>query len=259
MAETTGSVLIDHRDSLLRITFDRQQHLNALTYGMLSAAAAAIEAGGQDPTVRAVMITGAGRAFSSGADLTDLDGHESGATPLDAANRLVAAIVGTPKPVICAVNGLAAGVGCSIAVAADLTVATRSAYFLLAFAKLGLMPDGGATELIAAAIGRPRAMRMGLLAERVSADDALAWGLIAAVHDDADFSEQAEALAVRLATGPTRSYALTKAAINTHLSDRLPAALARETAGQQTLSGTADAAEGVQAFLGRRPANFTGS
>lgn len=258
MAEPTDGILIERRNSLLRVTFDRQEHLNALTYGMLTTAARAIESGAEDPTVRAVLITGTGRAFSSGADLTDLDGHHPGATPLDAANRLVSAIVAAPKPVMCAVNGVAAGVGCSIAVAADLTVATRSATFLLAFAKLGLMPDGGATELIAAAVGRARAMRMALLAERISADEAVAWGLIAAVHDDADFAGETEQLAARLAAGPTRAYGMTKAAINVHLLDRLPAALARETAGQQALSATADAAEGLSAFADRRPALFNG-
>ena len=259
MAETTGGVLIDHREFLLRITFDRQSHLNALTFGMLTATANAIEQSAKNKTVRAILITGAGRAFSSGADLTDLDGHEQGSTPLDAANRLVAAIVSSPKPVVCAVNGVAAGVGCSIAVAADLCLAARSASFLLAFTTLGLMPDGGATELIAAAIGRARAMRMAILAQRIPAEQALSWGLIADVLDDEDCASQAESVALQLAAGPTRAYTLTKAAINAVTLDRLPAAFARELAGQHVLSKTTDAAEGLAAFAERRPATFTGS
>ncbi|HEX8869752.1 MAG TPA: enoyl-CoA hydratase-related protein, partial [Lentzea sp.] len=153
----TDLVLADRRDSRLRLTFNRPDRLNALNAEMLTAAAEAVEAAAADPGVRVVVLTGAGRAFSSGADLTG-GGDPTGT--LDAANRLTWALRQVPKPVLAAVNGPAVGVGCSFALAADLTVARESAYFLLAFAKVGLMPDGGATALLPALIGHARASRM---------------------------------------------------------------------------------------------------
>lgn len=156
-----------------------------------------MEEAAADPRVRVIVFGGTGRAFSSGADLSSVDGD--GTEGIDQANRLVGAIAGTPKPVVAAVNGGAAGVGCSIALACDLIWAAESAYFLLAFAGVGLMPDGGATATVAAAVGRARAARMALLAERIPARQALDWGLISAVAPDEALSAEVDEVVARLA------------------------------------------------------------
>lgn len=250
-------VLVHRTEAILRITFNRPAALNALTTEMLSTTAAAVEACAGDPAVRAVVVTGAGRAFSSGADLSAAT-NGPGVGTIDAANRLTIALRDTPKPIVAAVNGPAAGVGCSLALACDLTVAAQSAYFLLAFANIGLMPDGGATALVPAAVGRARANSMALLAERISASQALEWGLITEVVADDAFPAEVDALANRLASGPTAAYAAIKHAINQSTLARLPAALDTERAGQGALFDTADFAEGVAAFHAKRPPRFVG-
>ena len=181
----TESVLIDTADGVLTITWNEPDRLNALTADMLNAAAAAIEDAPAD--TRLVVITGTGRAFSSGAALgADFDGSAT----LDGANRLVRAMTRSPLPVISAVNGIAAGVGCSIAIAADITLAKSSGYFLLAFVNIGLMPDGGATELVAASVGRARANRMAMLGEKLPADEAAEIGLIYKSLGDDDYDAE---------------------------------------------------------------------
>ncbi|MEV7397862.1 enoyl-CoA hydratase-related protein [Aeromicrobium sp. NPDC092404] len=246
------SVLLDTTDGVLTITWNEPERLNALTAAMLDAAAAAIE---EATDVRLVVITGTGRAFSSGAALGP--GFDGTAT-LDSANRLVRAITSAPVPVVSAVNGLAAGVGVSIAIAADLTVARTSGYFLLAFVNIGLMPDGGATELVAASIGRARANRMAMLGERLSADDAAEIGLIHASLDDEGYAAELTRLVDRLGHGPTVALARTKAAITATTLSHLDDALEREREGQVALFATADFAEGGQAFIDKRTATFTG-
>jgi len=167
-------------DGVLRVTLDRPARMNAVTTETLDAVSDAFDKHAGDAEVRAAVLTGAGRAFCTGADLggETTSGPPSAAT-IDAANRTAATIRAFPRPVIGAVNGPAAGVGVSLALACDLTIATESSYFLLAFTKVGLMPDGGATALVAASIGRARALKMALLAERLPAREALAAGLIA--------------------------------------------------------------------------------
>ncbi|KQV74867.1 hypothetical protein ASC61_07550 [Aeromicrobium sp. Root344] len=248
----TESVLFDTTDGVLTITWNEPDRLNALTADMLDAAAAAIETASD---LRLIVITGSGRAFSSGAALGP--GFDGTAT-LDGANRLVRAITRTPVPVVSAVNGIAAGVGVSIAIAADLTLAKRSGYFLLAFVNIGLMPDGGATELVAASIGRARANRMAMLGERLSAEVAAEIGLIHKALDDEEYDAELAMLVDKLGNGPTVALGATKAAINATTLSHLDEALDRERAGQIALFSTADFAEGGQAFVDKRTATFTG-
>jgi enoyl-CoA hydratase len=248
----SDAVLIDTSDGVLTITWNEPDRLNALTADMLNIAADAIE-GASD--ARLIVVTGSGRAFSSGAALgPDFDG----AATLDGANRLVRAMTRTPVPVVSAVNGIAAGVGVSIAIAADITLAKSSAYFLLAFVNIGLMPDGGATELVAASIGRARANRMAMLGERLSADDAAEIGLIYKSLDDEAYDAELAMLVDKLGNGPTVALGTTKAAITATTLSHLDEALDREREGQIALFSTADFAEGGQAFIEKRKAEFTG-
>ena len=248
----SDAVITDTTDGVLTITWNEPDRLNALTADMLDDAAAAIE-GAAD--LRLIVITGNGRAFSSGAALgPDFDG----ASTIDAANRLVRAITRTPVPVISAVNGIAAGVGVSIAIAADITLAKSSGYFLLAFVNIGLMPDGGATELVAASIGRARANRMAMLGERLSADVAAEIGLIYKSLDDEAYDAELAMLVDKLGNGPTSAFGTTKAAITATTLAHLDEALDREREGQIALFATTDFAEGGQAFIEKRKAKFTG-
>ncbi|MGB9012493.1 MAG: enoyl-CoA hydratase-related protein [Aeromicrobium sp.] len=249
----TDDLLIETRDHVLTIRWNAPDRLNSLTGEMLHAAAAAIEDAGGD--VRCVLITGSGRAFGAGAALgEDFDG----AATLVGINRLVRAITSAPLPVVAGVNGLAAGASASLALSADLVVARRSAYFLLAFVNIGLMPDGGATELVAASIGRARAMQMAMLGQRLPAADAADTGLIHSVVDDVDFDAEVAALVERLAAGPTLALGRMKAAINASTLPTLDETLDRETEGQAVLFESHDATEGGRAFIEKRPAKFEG-
>ncbi|CCW14903.1 enoyl-CoA hydratase [Rhodococcus aetherivorans] len=246
---------------VLRITIDRPTQLNAVTGRGLDAIATAFESAAADPTVRTALLTGTGRAFCTGVDLSTSDaltGPDS-STTLDAANRAVAAIRAFPRPVVAAVNGPAAGIGVSLALISDLTIATRSAYFLLAFSRIGLMPDGGATALVEASIGRARAMKMALLAERVTAEEAVRTGLIAAEHDDASFGTAVDNLVRHLAGGPTLAYERIKNAVNEATIGQLDDAFSRERQGQLALAASEDFKAGLTAFLEKSEPNFRGS
>jgi enoyl-CoA hydratase/carnithine racemase len=259
--DSRSQLLVERDGPVLRVTFNRPDTLNALTPQMLTAASQAIEAAGDDPDVRVIVITGAGRAFSSGADLSARadPGYQGGPATIEGVNRLVRALRTVTKPVVAAVNGPAAGGGCSVSLAADFIVARESAYFLLAFANVGLMPDGGATALVPAAIGRARATRMAMLAERIPAPLAVEWGLITQVAPDDAFDSSVDLLVTRLAKGPTAAYAQTKRAFNAATISQLDQAFAVEAAGQSVLTGTADFAEGLAAFVQKRAPDFSGS
>src|SRR5690242_6890301 len=184
----TQDLQIITEDGVLRLTMQRPETLNAITGEMSDRIAEELEAAARREDVRAVVLAGAGDAFSSGADISGVNAHEAlDETALDRANRIIRAIVRLDKPVLAAVNGIAAGVGCSAALACDLVVAKQSAGFLLAFSRIGLMPDGGATASVAASIGRARAMRMALLGEVLSAQEAYDAGLVSHLVPDDEF------------------------------------------------------------------------
>src|SRR3954452_21470996 len=248
----------------LRIVLDRPDRMNAWDAQLERDLRAAVELAAADPTVRAVTITGAGRAFSSGADLRagfdpTPEGHPDVGTALrERYHPIIATVRNMPKPVVAAVNGPAVGIGCSLALACDLVIARESAYLLLAFVNIGLVPDGGSSLLVPSRVGFARAAEMAMLGERVPARQALEWGLINRVVADDGFEAEVDALAERLATGPTTSYAGTKRQLNAWMYARMDDQLALEASIQQAAVTSGDFAEGVQAFLERRPASFSG-
>ncbi len=249
----------------LRIVLDRPETMNAWNAELGRELLAALREAESDETVRVVVVTGAGRGFSSGADLragfeATPEGHPDVQRALDEIyHPIIATVRRMPKPVLAAVNGPAVGIGCSLALACDLVVARESAYLLLAFANIGLVPDGGSSLLVPARAGFTRAAEMALLAERIPARQALEWGLVNRVLADADFDAGIDALAERLATGPTRAYAGAKRQLNAWLFGGMEEQLALEAGLQQEMAASADFAEGVQAFLARRPPEFRGA
>ena len=180
-------------------------------------------------------------------------------TVLDAANRAIRSIVALPRPVVAVVQGPAAGVGASLALACDVVLASDKGYFMLAFTKIGLMPDGGASALVAAAVGRIRAMRMALLADKIHADEAFQAGLVTAVHPAEELDAEVDKVIATLVRGPVVALAKTKDAINSTTLTELEAALEREHSGQAALLRGTDYREGIKAFQERRAANFTDS
>ena len=248
----------------VRIALDRPERMNAWSEGLSRDLLAVLREVAADETVRAVLLTGNGRAFCSGADLKD-GADAAVAGKLDTYGVLtrwyhpiVTTIREMPKPVVTAVNGPAAGAGMSLALAGDLVVAAESAYFMLAFVGIGLVPDGGASLFVPSRVGFARAAEMAMLGERVSAAKAVDWGLINAAWPDAEFAAKADALLARLAAGPTRSYAGTKRELNHWLYDRMAAHLELEASIQREMATSADFIEGVSAFLEKRPPEFGG-
>jgi 2-(1,2-epoxy-1,2-dihydrophenyl)acetyl-CoA isomerase len=226
---------------------------------------AAIREVTEDPGVRAVLITGAGRAFSSGADLKEAAGQADGG-PFDVYrvlteryHPLITGIRRMPKPVIAAVNGPAAGIGLSLALACDLVVAAESAYFSLAFVNIGLVPDGGSSLFVPSRVGFARAAELAMLGERLDARQALDWGLINRVWPDEEFGEETGKLLDRLASGATKSYAGTKRQLNQWLYERMEAQLEFEAQIQKEMAASGDFAEGLAAFAEKRPPRFSGA
>lgn len=247
---------------LLTITLNRPERLNAMPPAMADELGQAFYDLGD---ARAVLITGEGKGFCSGADLSARgDGSALGGKGgshealINHYNPAISQLIRAQVPVICAVNGPAAGVGCSLALAADFTIAAKSAYFLQAFVNIGLVPDGGSTWLLARAIGRARATRMMMLGEKISASQAEEWGLIYKCVDDADLLTEARALATKLANGPTIAYAQMKRNIATAMDNNLQLVLLAEAEAQRVAGATKDAMEGGMAFLQKREAQFKG-
>jgi 2-(1,2-epoxy-1,2-dihydrophenyl)acetyl-CoA isomerase len=247
-----------------RILLNRPDSLNAWNeqFGLdLRDAVGTVAA---DESVRAVMITGAGRAFSSGADLKEQrSGDEEGVPDLSARLRelyhpIILGIREMEKPVIAAVNGPAVGIGCSLALDCDLILAAESSYFLLAFVNIGLVPDGGSTALLPAKIGVTRTAEMGLLGEKVPAQQAFEWGIVNRVCADERLEDDAGELLAHLAGGPTRSYANFKKLLNRQVYAGMADQLDAEADAQREQGQTQDFVEGVMAFIQKRPPEFSG-
>src|ERR1039458_5003596 len=253
-------------DGAATVELNRPEVLNAWNRQLGMDLLAALRTIADDDSVRAVVITGAGRAFSSGADLKDVSGGET--TPdgrpdiyrtlTERYHPIMQTIREMPKPVLAAVNGGAVGIGCSLALCCDLIVAAESAYFLLAFVNIGLAPDGGSSLFVPSRVGMTRATEMAMLGERVPATQALQWGLINRVVADAALQEETTVLAGRLASGPTRSYAACKRQLNSWMYSRMPEQLELEARIQQEMAGSEDFLEGATAFVEKRPAHFSG-
>lgn len=246
-------------DHVATLTLDRPESLNALTSTMLDEIRAAVESL-PESGARAVLLTGAGRGFSSGADLASGGGlpEDVGAALEAHFNPLVEALFACPLPVVAAVNGPAAGAGCSIALAADIVIAARSAYFLQAFVNIGLIPDAGATWLLPRLAGRARAMEMMMLGERIPASQAADWGLISRVVDDEALADEAAALAARLAAGPTVAYGLLRRLARDAEQLPLTDALAAERVAQREAGHSEDFKRAVFAFLSKEKPRFEG-
>jgi 2-(1,2-epoxy-1,2-dihydrophenyl)acetyl-CoA isomerase len=257
-------VTLTTADNAATVTLNRPESLNSWDKELGEHLRDALATCAADDAIRAVMITGAGRAFSSGADLREHRADAEGAPDLgvrlaELYNPSILAIRELGKPVLASVNGAAAGIGCALALACDLIIAAESSFFLLAFVNIGLVPDGGATATVAARIGASRAAEMAMLGERVPAPQALEWGLINRVVPDAELESAAAELLARLAAGPTLAYANIKRLLNRtsfpHLADQLTA----EAEAQREQGHSTDFIEGVIAFSEKRPPRFSGT
>ena len=250
-------------NGLATITLNAPDRLNAVSRKMIAEIKQCWEEIEADASVRAVLLTGAGRGFCAGADLADPD-REAGATADAGAalekffNPVIRAMRTIPKPVVSAVNGVAAGVGMSFALASDIAVAAKSASFLQAFARIGLLPDGGSTWFLPRLVGEQRARALAMLAPQISAEQARDWGLIWDVVDDAALMPTAIRIARKLAEGPTLALARIKQALNESTGNDLSQQLDVEREFQSELGRSEDFKEGVAAFLAKRKADFKG-
>ncbi len=260
-------ILFEDADGIATLTINRPQMLNALHVGVIDEMIDAVDRVRDEGSARVLLMTGAGRGFSSGADLAGggAGGGSQSSGPPDAGkvlethfNPLLERLFALPVPFVTAVNGPAAGAGCSFALAGDIVIAARSAYFLQAFINIGLVPDVGSTWMLPRLAGKARAQAMMMLGERIPAETAEQWGMIWKCVDDAELMPTATAIAAKLAKGPTRSYALIRQAIRASLDTSLTASLHIERQNQLLAGRTGDFVEGVSAFLQKRPANFQG-
>ncbi|MFN3274029.1 MAG: 2-(1,2-epoxy-1,2-dihydrophenyl)acetyl-CoA isomerase PaaG [Paracoccus sp. (in: a-proteobacteria)] len=260
----TDTVLADLGDGVLTLVLNRPDRLNSFNEAMHMALRAGIQRAHDDAQVRAVLLTGAGRGFSAGQDLGDRDPRKGGPAPdlgqtLETFyNPTLRLIRSLEKPVVCAVNGVAAGAGANIALACDIVLAAQSARFIQAFAKIGLVPDAGGSWSLTRILGEPRAKALALTAAPLSAQQAADWGLIWKAVDDAALMDEASALARSLAAGPTRGLGLTKRLMQAAATNSLDEQLDLERDAQREAGRSRDYAEGVTAFLEKRPAAFRG-
>ena len=262
--DTTKTILFDPAGGVARITLNRPDRLNSFTAAMHGELAAVLDEVEARADLRAVLLTGAGRGFCAGQDLADRAVAPGGA-PVDLGHSvetyyapLVRRLAGLPKPVVCAVNGVAAGAGANIAFACDIVLAARSARFIQSFAKIGLIPDSGGTWVLPRLAGQARALGLALTGEPLPAEQAERWGMIWKCVDDDQLLAEAGALAEQFASGPTRGYAETKRLIRSTWLHGLDDQLGRERDVMRELGGSADYQEGVAAFLAKRPPTFSG-
>lgn len=254
-------ILVETADAVTTITFNRPDRLNACPPDMAVEIRDVLASPGD---ARAIILTGSGRAFCSGADLSGRGENSvgGGRGAYDSLSRsynpLMMEFARCPVPIVSAVNGPAAGIGCSIALAADFAIAGSSAYFLQAFVNIGLVPDGGASWMLPRIVGKARATEMMLLGEKIPGEKAAEWGLIYKCVEDADLLSEAQALAQRLAKGPTLALGVMRQNIAKALDMNYAAALHNEAEGQWKAGGSKDAIEGAVAFLQKRKAEFKG-
>jgi 2-(1,2-epoxy-1,2-dihydrophenyl)acetyl-CoA isomerase len=261
------TLLVERDGALATLTLNRPDRLNAMSGGMMRELRAAMKDLLGDDGVRAILLTGAGRGLCAGADLKDMhqgsrgSGHartRGGDGLRSTVNPMLLSMVSASKPIIAAVNGPAAGVGCSLALAADVVLAARSANSLQAFVRLGVVPDGGILWILPRLIGRARSSVMMLRGEKIPAETAAEWGLIHQVLDDDKLMPAARAIAHKMAYGPTRAYAAIKRMIQASTSNDFATQLAFEAENQDAAFATQDFREGVAAFVERREAKFAG-
>lgn len=248
------------------LAFNDPAAMNAVSIAMLrELREALVQVEAPDHGARCLLLTGTGRGFCAGANLADPEGGMARSGPIDAGaileewyHPLLLRLRDLKMPIVTAVNGAAAGVGMSFALMGDMILAARSAFFLQAFRRIGLVPDGGSTYLLPRLVGRARAMELSLMGDKLPAETALEWGLINRVHDDAELMDKARALALDLANGPTVALSLIRKAYWTSGSATYAEQLHLERALQREAGQSADFREGVTAFLQKRPAQFTG-
>ncbi len=259
-----SSILVSLDAGVLSVILNRPDKLNSVNPEMHGLLKAALERARDEAAVRVVLLTGAGKGFCAGQDLSERN-VAAGAAPIDLSvtigsyyNPLVRRMRELPKPIVCAVNGVAAGAGANIALACDLVIAARSASFLQAFSRIGLVPDSGGTWFLPRLAGSARAMGLALLADKLPAEDAERWGIIWKAVDDAQLMDEASAIARKLAEGPTRAYGLIKKALNASAGNTLDAQLDLERDLQREAGVSEDYREGVAAFMQKRKPVFKG-
>ncbi|MGB3722432.1 MAG: enoyl-CoA hydratase-related protein [Pacificimonas sp.] len=262
---TYSNILLDTDGGAATLTINRPEKLNGLDLKTVEEMLHAVQKVRDDNGIRALILTGAGRGFSSGADLSGGGTGSGGGGPIDAGkvlethyNPLLENMMALNVPIITAVNGPAAGAGCSLALFGDFVIAAEDAYFLQAFVNIGLVPDVGSTWLLPRVIGRARALQMMMLGEKVPAAQAKDWGMVYDVVPGDRLMAEAKSLAARFASGPTRSYALIRQGVRDCMDVSLSEGLRIERKNQLHAGRTADFGEGVAAFLGKRKAAFKG-
>jgi 2-(1,2-epoxy-1,2-dihydrophenyl)acetyl-CoA isomerase len=259
---TYETILYETQAGVATITLNRPDSLNAFNDQMIAECRDAFKQAGRDPGVRCIVITGNGRAFSSGQDLKDVRSREGefsiGEHLRHGYNKLVSQMIALEKPIVAGINGIAAGAGCGVALAADLRIASEKASFMLAFSRVGLIPDSGSTWTLPRLIGYSRAYEMAITADRIPAEKALSWGMVNEVVPAEQLLEVVAAWAGTLATGPTLAYGLTKRAMRRADGQTLDEALAYESHLQEIAGRSQDSKEGVQAFIDKREPEFKG-
>jgi len=257
-------ILFERDQGVARLTLNRPEVLNSFNRLMARELFRALETVADDKTVRAIVLTGAGRGFCAGQDLAEASPKPDGSLPdlgdfvRDGYNPIILAIRTLEKPVVCAVNGVAAGAGANLALACDIIIASGEASFIQSFARIGVIPDSGGTFILPRIVGLQRATALTMLADKVSAQQALEWGMVYRVVEPAALAEAAQTMAAQLATQPTKGLGLIKRAFNRSLGVDIEGQLDFEEELQREAGGTADYAEGVRAFLEKRKPNFQG-